>query len=404
MRLLVPGTLAALLVLALRLGTPLAKLMTDGAEYLNLANAGLTQQAHLGAPFVYRFAVPLFVHAIALATGVPAAAVFPVVAFVACVVVLVGAYRVALIVNPSPGNALTVMLLLACSLFVVRFPLYCPYDVDIEAFIVAFGAFACLLRRAYPAALAISLAGLLFKEFLLAPLAVLTGTFVLHALRERSVSQFRWALLTFGLTFCVFFLPRLLIPVTAGYGTSLQYKVDAPSRTLYLSELRMFLAWPPNPDILLNLVLSTVSFWLPGLMLLTPGRIRTLRGDPDVDWIMVILWTATVLLLMSIGGTKVMVFAVYTAPVLVLFVSLLLRMNVHIGEVSAVVIGTAVFNRIMFTFGTEGGDPGRDIAFYGAYRALTEVTAWRFAEIAGWILAAWAARRLTRKRHPAPGA
>jgi hypothetical protein len=293
------------------------------------------------------------------------------------------------------------MLLLACSLFVVRFPLYCPYDVDVEAFIVAFAAFACLLRKEYPAALAISLAGLLFKEFLLAPLAVLTGTFVLHALRERSVSQFRWALLTFGLTFCVFFLPRLLIPVTAGYGTSLHYKVDAPSRTLYLSELRMFLAWPPNPDILINVVLSIVSFWLPAFMLLTPGRIRALRRDPGVEWITVILWTLTVFLLMSIGGTKVMVFAVYTAPVLVLIVSLLLRMNVTVAEASAVVIGTAVFNRIIFSFGTVGGDPGMDIAFYGAYRGLTEVTACRLAEIIGWVLAAWAVRRLSRYRKSA---
>jgi hypothetical protein len=401
MSLLVPGTLAAVLVFALRLSTPLARLMTDGAEYLNLANLGLVPQAHLGAPFVYRFAVPLFVHVLGLVTGAPPVSVFPVVAFAACIVLLTGAYRVALIVDPSPANALVVMLLLACSLFVVRFPLYCPYDVDVEACIVSFAAFACILRRAYPAALAVSLVGLIFKEFLLAPLAVLTGMFVLHSIRERSAREFRWALLTFGLTFCFFFLPRLLIPVSGGYGTSLHYKVDAPSRTLYLSELRMFLAWPPNPDILINVVLSLVSFWLPGLMLLTPGRIRALRADPGFEWITVILWTATVLLLMSIGGTKVMVFAIYTAPVLVLIVSLLLRMNVHAAEVSAVVIGTAVFNRIMFSFGSAGGDPGTDIAFYGAYRGLTEVTAWRFAEVIGWVLVAWVVRRLSRQSHPA---
>ncbi len=396
MSLLVPGTLAALLVIALRLGTPLAQLMTDGAEYLNLANLGLSPQAHLGAPFVYRFAVPLFVHGLALATGAPAVSVFPAVALAACIVLLIGAYRLALLLNPSVGSALVVMLLLASSLFAVRFPLYCPYDVDVEAFIVSFAAFACLLRKEYPAALAISLVGLLFKEFLLAPLVVLTGTFVLRYVRERSDRQFRWALLTFGLTFCVLFLPRLLIPVTASYGTSLHYKVDVPSRTLYLSELKMFLAWPPNPDILINLVMAVFSFWLPALMLLTPGRIRALRSDPAIEWIPLLLWMATVLLLMSIGGTKVMVFAVYTAPVLVLFVSRILRMDVSTAEVSAVVIGTAVFNRIMFSFGTEGGDPGSDIAFYGAYRGLTEVAAWRLAEIIGWALVAWLLRTLTR--------
>ena len=96
-----------------------------------------------------------------------------------------------------------------------------------------------------------------------------------------------------------------------------------------------------------------------------------------------------------------MVFAIYTAPVLVLIVSLLLRMNVHAAEVSAVVIGTAVFNRIMFSFGSAGGDPGTDIAFYGAYRGLTEVTAWRFAEVIGWVLVAWVVRRLSRQSHPA---
>ncbi len=385
---------AILAVLLIRMSTPIAKPMTDGLEYLKVASAGLQPQAQLGAPFVYRFAVPLLVHGITLLTGAEPAFVFQMVALTASVLLLVAVYVVALVAGARREHALLIMMLLASSLFMVRFPLYCPYDVDLEACLVACIVFALLLRGLRGTALAIALVGLLFKEFLLAPLVAIIGLYFEQYIRERATKPLRWTLVTIVLTVVVFLLPRLLIPVTYGFGAIIRLKTPAPSQTMYFSELRTLLAWPPDFGTALNILLSLASFCLPALMLITPQRGRMLWEKLGANRTLIVLWMLTVVLLMAIGGTKTMVFAVYSAPVLVLVVSLLLRGGVGKMEIGTALIGTLFFNRMMFNFGMPDAEPGPAIAFYGAYwHTINEITAWRFAEICGWVLVASGIRR-----------
>lgn len=390
-------TLAILIVLVMRMGTPIAKPMTDGVEYLKVASLGLKPEAQLGAPFVYRFAVPLLVHSVSLATGADPLAIFPVVVFITSVVLLMAVYTVALMSGATRGQSLLILLLLASALFMIRFPLYSPFEVDVEACAISFFAFACLIRRSYMAALVVSLVGLLFKEFLLAPLLVLIGVFLGEYHRTKAVAPLRWAVISLALTLIVFLLPRLLIPVTYSYGAILRLKSAEPSQSMYLSELRALLAWPPKIGTPVNVFLALISFWLPAVMLMTRTRCRALWQGLGSNRTLVILWLIVVVVLMAVGGTKTFIFATYSAPVLVLVLGLLVNDGVRKGELAVALIGTILFNRMIFGFGTPGGEPGADIAFYGAYwNTITDVTAWRFAEVSGWLLVGWATRRFLR--------
>jgi len=402
MKHLFPWILAALLVSALRLGTPVARIMTDGAEYLHLAEQGFSPGAHLGAPFAYRIAVPMLVRAASALTGAAPAAVFPVVVLIAGFGVLLAGCALAGREGASPRNAAFVMLLLAASLFAVRFPLYCPFDVDIEACLVSCAAFACVRRGSMGAAIAVSLGGLLFKEFLLAPLAAITIVFLLRYAQERSVRPLQSATLTVVLTLAVFLIPRLLIPVTSSFGTIIEYRLPSPSRTLYFSQLRMFLAWPPRPATAVNILLALLSFWLPALMLWTRSRGGAVLRAAGGNRILFLVWLAAVVGLMTVGGTKIMVFAVYTLPFLAATLGVILETGPHPAEVLFVLAATALFNRIVFPLGSPGGDPGVDIGFYGAYGLeITDATLRRLAEAAGWVGAAVLMRLWLRRKREA---
>ena len=381
-----PWILAAVLVAALRLGTPVAKVMTDGAAYLELATEGFSAGARLGAPFAYRFAVPIIVHLAGAFTGAPPRVIFPVVVMLAGYGLLLAAYALAIQAGATRRSAAVVMLIAACSLFAVRFPLYCPFDVDIEACLVSCAAFACFRRGAYGAALAVSLAGLLFKEFLLAPLAALTVAWLIRYRRDGSLRSLQMATLAVVATLAVFIVPRVLIPVTSSFGTITEYRLQTPSRTLYFSQLRMFLAWPPKAGAALNIVLALLSFWLPALMLWTPARGRALRRAAGNDAAALGVWACSIVALMAVGGTKIMVFAVYTAPLLGAALSALLEAGPSAAETLFVIAATAIFNRIVFPLGSPGGDPGVDIGFYGAYGLDPgDAAPWRFAEAAAWV-------------------
>ncbi len=395
--------LAAVIVLILRLATPTARIMTDGVEYLKVATMGLDPRADLSAPFAYRFAVPMLVHGVSLATGIPARSLFPPLVLAVSVVLLFAVYRLALATGISRGYALVIMVLLASSAFMLRYPLLCPFEVDIEACALSFAAFALLLRRSTVAALATSLAGLFFKEFFLAPLAVIISVSLFDYVRERSVVSLRWATVSLALTVVVFLAPRILIPVTYSFGTIVRYQASEPSHTLYLSELRRFLVWPPRLGTPVNVLLAVFSFWLPALMLLTGQRIRRVWQTLGGRRMLLVIWMLVDCVLMMIGGTKITVFVTYTSPVLVFVLGLLPATGMRKAEMILAVAATIVFNRMIFGFGSPGCDPGDAKAFYGAYwYEVGEVTVLRFAEVAGWVILActlrWALNR--RKRDP----
>lgn len=387
--------LSILMVGVLRLSTPVTRPANDGQEYLKVASEGLDPQAQLAAPFCYRFAVPMIVHGVSVLTGADPVLIFPYVALLSCIGLLMASYVVAQLAGASRGSAFLTMLLMAGSLFIVRFPLYFPYSVDVEALLISFLACVLLLRHSYIAALIVSLVGLLFKEFLLVPLIVLVGLFFIQYLRNRTTRPLLWTILSLALTILVFLLPRLLISVTYSYGTNLQVKASAPTSSMYLAELRRFIAWPPEIGTFVNVLLAFASFWLPALMLFTPARVRSLWRSPGADRTLVVVWMGMVVALASVGGTNIMIFVIYSAPILVLVLSVLFRSGVSKAEATAVVVATLLFNRMIFGFGTPGGELDAAIRFYGAYWHLLDgTTAWRFAELTGWVLLGWGIRRV----------
>jgi hypothetical protein len=77
----------------------------------------------------------------------------------------------------------------------------------------------------------------------------------------------------------------------------------------------------------------------------------------------------------------------YSAPVLVLVLIRLAQSGVGKAEWAAVAVAALLFNRTIFSFGTQDGDLDTAIAFYGSYSHLLDgVTLWRLAEVTGWVL------------------
>ncbi len=394
---------AGLLVLALDLITPEGAPLYDSRHYLDIASSGLSSDAPLAAPYAYRFAAPLLVRGLCTLTGFPAIWGFHILAFCASWITLVLAYVLSRMVNAGHRQSLLILALSTFSLFQVRYPLFVPAMVDVEAYPFILLSFLFLLLRAYPAALIVSLIGLLFKEFLLIPPVVLVVLLGREYLRRPSPRPLAWMITAIIATIAVFILPRSLIPVHAAYGANYRIEMHGPDRSVYLENLRNLLTTPFSLGQAVNLLLSLFSYMLPAFLLATPRRIASAWRTLDDARLLAVLHMILVAILAMIGGTNVMIFATFALPVLVTLLALFVQERPSALELGAVVVAVLLFNRIPFPFGTPGGDPVDAAAFYGGWwRTLNLITALRFAEAAGWVavitVLRWAVTRYAARR------
>jgi hypothetical protein len=380
---------AALLVLALDFITPQAAPMYDSVHYLAVASSGLSAGAPLAAPYVYRFAAPMAVWMLHAVSGLPALTLFHLLALGAAWATLVLAYALSRAVGAPHAQGVLIMAVLAASLFQVRFPLSEPAMVDIEAYPLIILAFLLLLRESYAWALCVSLLGMLFKEFLVIPCVLLVVVRGRDYLRQPSSRPLLWMLAAIIAAGAAVLLPRMLIPVHAAFGPNFRLELPGTDRTAYLTNLRSMLSNPLAPGQAVNLLLSLVSYLLPALMLATPGRIRNLCRRMGDSRLPVLVHTLLVVVLALLGGTNIMVFVTYLAPVLVVTLALLLRENPSRLELAVMAASVVLFNRVLAPLGTAGGDPLEGVAFYGGWwTVLDATTVHRFAEASGYVLLA----------------
>ena len=370
----------------------------DSLYYLNVAEHGLLDNPDLVAPFVYRIGTPLLVRMIHQATSLGTADAFLLVAFLSSWGLLVAAYLIARALKSTIPAALAAMSGVALSFVPVKFSFLFPVMVDVEGILLITLAFRALLRRQYRACLVLTCIGLLFKEFLIIPAALLVVVKAREYVRTKQTRPLAWMLVTLSLAFLFFLGPRIAIPVVGGFGVNRRWDFGGPSHWEYLRNLGFFLSGTLDAGRLVNVCFALSCAWLPVMLLATRARAKKVWEGLASLRLICLAHVAAVVLLTLIGGTNIIVFVAYTAPVMVLVLAAFLRTGVHPAETAVMLTALLIFNRIPFLMGGPDASGDGVIRFYGGWWSVVDgVTVARTLEMAGYLLLVWIVRVIIRR-------
>jgi hypothetical protein len=367
----------------------------DMIYYQDMAEHGILGNHHLVAPFAYRFAAPLIVGAVARATHTAYTDTFRACAQLMSMVFILACFAFARVNQGSDRTALFAAVLIALNLYIVKWSVLAGSMVDIYAYpLLLLGFWAVMARRFY-LVLLISVAGLFVKEFLLLPLVTQAGMMILDNYRANRWKLIRQMALTGAVLVVCFLLPRVVIPVV----DSLQ---DIDPHQLW--KLRRLISYPANPKRWFNIAFAYFAVWLPVLLLFTRCRWRLVRTRLYPHRTPIFLFLAFHLLLVMYGGTNIVIFVTYSAPVEMLALVILLDCpDLQRWEPFVALAVVILFNRewMSIPLPQYGLDPY--LNFYGGYYHLvTWRSVWRFAEAFAYIIGFWGARAVAMKRDGSP--
>jgi hypothetical protein len=272
----------------------------------------------------------------------------------------------------------------------VKFPLYFSTLVDVAAYPILVLALWLGLSRRYTASLLAACVGLLFKEFLIIPVALLVYRMHTdqglrpHARRTREV-------LAVSLALAVVLLPRLAVPVVASF-----QEVDPLHDPRSLQNL---LADPLSWRRHVNIVYAWTGYWLPVLLLCTQERVRTawrslegIRG-----WLALHLFL--VWLMTLYGGTNIFVFVSYAVGAQIVVLCALAAQRIPRRELALVLAALAVYNRIPWDIPDPALSFDRYIDFTGGWATRLPIeSGLRILEMAGYVTAMVLLRRFVPPR------
>lgn len=374
-------------LVALDLVTNSTPPLWDAASYVDMAQNGVTGNPHLVAPFAYRPAVPWLAGTLARVLQVHVETGFAIVtrAFVLAELVLV--WRLARALRASQASALAILGACALSFAHVKLPLFFPTLVDGASYAPYVLAFVLWAERRVWLALGCALLGLLFKEFLIVPCALVA----LDAASARPRRRLGLVLVAVLGTAAVLLGVRAAIPVERS-----QQMVDTSS----VGALVDHLSWVPRKwQRDLNLLLALAGYLLPVLMLSTRARWRAVRGPASVrPW----TWAAAlalVLLLALYGGTNLGTFVSYALPVQIAVLCAFASTAIARAEIVWVALALALFNRVFLPLPSPAADFESYIDFYGTWGTrLNANSLARAVELAAWIASAWILRFVLARR------
>lgn len=361
----------------------------DGQLYFAMAQRGL--DAHLEAPFAYRPALPFLARWLAALSPLNVMGSYRLLVRVFAVLTLALAYMSARRLGARPGAAGVIAFALGLCFYQIRFPLFLWSMVDIAAYPLMLLAFGWIWQGRLVRAGIASSVGLLFKEFLLVPLAVVLLESGRAFLRERAARRHH-ALVFAGVALlgAAFFLaPRVAFEVQASFQA-----IDPVKRPETLDQLWKL---PLQPERWLGILAAYVFYWLPTLLFSTRERWSVLRRDVRPFVRPLLAYLVLLLLLVMYGGSNLGVFAAYAIAGQVLVLALMLRTE-RPRVVETLWIGAAlvVANRWLVAI----PDPLTDLDAYLAFHdhsASTEVTD-RLALAAGLVVFTLAMRVFEARR------
>ncbi len=353
----------------------------DTEYYVDMATHGLVGNRHLAAPFAYRPAVPLLIHALAGLLRISPEVVFRACGWLFCIVFTVSSFYFARFSNATFSAAWLASVLIALYYFTVKWTLFAGTMVDIYAYPLLLLAFAAMLRKRFYFCLLVCATGLFFKEFLLLPLLTQATVIVLEQ-REGNRKRLIKPLLLTGLVLLIcFLLPRLLIHV----GETFQ-DIDPLHN---LKSLRLLIAYPINIKRDWNIVFYYLACWLPVLLLLTRGRAEFIWKRLKSHRGLISVYLTFHFLLVMYGGTNLDIFVTYTLPVELMVLSICLsEVGIQLWERVLTVAVVILFNRLWMYVPLPDQDINGYLFFYGGYH--TQVTGRalaRMGELLAFVLA-----------------
>lgn len=348
----------------------------DSFYYFDMAARGISGNDQLRAPFAYRVVTPWLARQLAGVLQLPLEEGFRILAYGGGVAQLVLAFLLARSVSRSPGAAMVAALVVALSLFNVRFLLFDPYRPDSLGYPLFLGAALALVRGHLAACYLVAAAGLFVREFMIIPLLALLDHVRRTPREQRIVPLGVWAWLAGLAVVAGLWLPRHMIPV------ALSASDPAPSeslRTLLLSPLSFW------RDV--NMAFTVAAYFLPTLALVTVSRLRAAWRELAPYRRMILVYTALVLILAMYGGTDLPRFMAYLVVPQTLLLVGILGQGIHPLEVALTLMLTAVFNRVFVIFLPSAPSMDFFLDFYGGYADRVNLaTMFRAAELIAYLL------------------
>jgi hypothetical protein len=361
----------------------------DEVFYIDMAKNGFSNNPRLTTPFAYRAAIPLVVGTVSRLLHTDPEATFHAAAHVAGVLILVLAYYWTRAFGGSELAGWCGVFALGLNYEVVRYPLFNGGMLDIYGYLFVLMATWGVLRKKFYPVLIFCAMGLFVKEFLIVPLLAQAAVLVVETPRER----WRSLIVPLGLTgFAIAFylvFTRTMIHVS----DSLQH-ID-PQRP---ETLRYLLTHPISPLRWFNIIYSTLSFWLPVVLLMTRERWQVVRETLRPYRRIITAFALFQLLLIMYGGNNISIFVGYSLGIeLLVLLTLVDRGHARAWELVLIFAILVVFNRIGAHIPTyEEGRWDDLLDFYGAFG--TEIRArsvLRFFEIWAYVGAFYVIRRFT---------
>jgi hypothetical protein len=348
----------------------------DSAIYLDMADRGVRGNEGLVAPFAYRFVAPLLARRLSRWLPLSIDDGFRIVTYTGIVAELVLVFALARLVASSTRAAFVVMAVAGLSLFNVRFLLFDPYRPDALAFPITLASIWLLLSGRPGLAGLLAAAGLLVREFLLAPLGAALDAMVR---RPGPVTRhLRAVAVPVALAVATVVLPRVLVPVRQNVAVTDPFRADL---------LWTLLTEPLSVRRDINIVFCLAGYFLPLLALGGRGRLRRAWASLGEARRIVVITAALTLALTLYGGSDIARFVAYFVAVQTIVLAAVLREGAPRIEIGLTLIAVAVFNRLyILTVQMEPID--RYLDFYAGYAdRINAATAWRALELTGWVVA-----------------
>lgn len=365
---------AALTVGALRLITPeydVRPYKWDSFYYFDMAARGLVGNDQLRAPFAYRLVTPWLARRLADTFRLPREEGFRILAYVGAVAQLALAFQLARSVSGAWWPSTVAALVVALSLFNVRFLLFDPYRPDVLGYPLFLAAALALVRGRLATCYGLAAIGLLVREFMIVPLLALLDHVWRTPRDKRALPLGVWVWLAVLAAVVGVWLPRQMIPVARA--------VTEPTLAELLRAPLSF--WR---DV--NVVYTFAAYFLPMLALATPRRLAAAWGELAPYRRLILLFTTQVLILAMYGGTDLPRFMAYLVVPQTLLLAGILRQGVHPLEVALTLVLTAAFNRVFVI--SLPGEPSIAflLDFYSGYAdRVNMATWWRMVELVGYV-------------------
>jgi hypothetical protein len=219
----------------------------------------------------------------------------------------------------------------------------------------------------------ISLVGLLFKEFLAIPWILLIFALVVEYKRDRSTKSILLAGAVALLGISIILIPRLFIPV--------ERSVQSIDPINNVATLQYIISAPLSGELTFNVVFSVISYWIPSLILMNAIRLKNVVNGLKKDELFVLcsIFVTINLLLALYGGTNIVLFVSYMAPVQVVVLAYLFKYGVKTWEILYTIFALIVFNKILLAIPLLTANFDKYIDFYGGYSTrVNEATIMRF--------------------------